>query len=279
MNSSLGELLQRTIIYASAALLVVFCGFPLIWMIITSVKPSSEVLSQNFTLLPSHLTFSAYGRLFAQTEFVRFFVNSFIVSLITTIVTVFFGTLAAYAITRYEFRGKRTFSTTILFIYMFAPIMIIVPLYVVLRGLGLIDTRAGLVLAYTTFALPFSLWMLRSFFKSIPIDLELAALVDGASRAQAVRYVIFPLAFPGVVAVSVFTFLVAWNDYLFARVLIASSGLKTLTVGVQDMVDASATDWGMLMAAGVLITLPVFLAFLFLQRYLVAGWGTGGVKG
>jgi ABC-type glycerol-3-phosphate transport system permease component len=194
-------------------------------------------------------------------------------------VTVVIGTLAAYAVTRYEFFGKRTFTTTILFIYMFAPIMIIVPLYVVLRSLGLIDTRAGLVLAYTTFALPFALWMLRSFFKSIPVELELAALVDGATRAQAVWYVIFPLAFPGVIAVSVFTFLVAWNDYLFARVLIASSSLKTLTVGVQDMVDASATDWGLLMAAGVLITLPVFVAFLFLQRYLVAGWGTGGIKG
>ena len=279
MNSPLGNLVQRSIVYLSAAFLVLLCGFPLVWMIITSLKPSSEILSQDFRLLPSYLTAAAYGRLVTETEFVRFFVNSFIVSLITTMVTIFVGTLAAYAITRYEFRGKQTFSTTILFIYMFAPIMIIVPLYVVLRALGLIDTRAGLVLAYTTFALPFSLWMLRSFFKSIPIDLELAALVDGASRAQAVWHVIFPLAFPGVVAVSVFTFLVAWNDYLFARVLIASAGLKTLTVGVQDMVDASATDWGLLMAAGVLITLPVFLAFLFLQKYLVAGWGTGGVKG
>jgi ABC-type glycerol-3-phosphate transport system permease component len=279
VNSPLGDFAQRSIVYLSAAFLVLLCGFPLVWMIITSLKPSSEILSQEFRLLPSYVTLAAYGRLLTETEFVRFFVNSFIVSFITTVVTVFVGTLAAYAITRYEFRGKGTFSTTILFINMFAPIMIIVPLYVVLLSLGLIDTRAGLVLAYTTFALPFSLWMLRSFFKSIPIDLELAALVDGASRAQAVWYVIFPLAFPGVVAVSVFTFLVAWNDYLFARVLIASSSLKTLTVGVQDMVDASATDWGLLMAAGVLITLPVFLAFLFLQKYLVAGWGTGGVKG
>ena len=273
------ELARRAFVYIGAAFLAFVCGFPLVWMIITSVKPSGEILSPEFRLLPTAPTLAAYGRLITQTEFVTFFTNSFIVSLATTLITILVGTLAAYAVTRYEFLGRRTFSTTILFVYMFSPIMIIVPLYVVLRSLGLINTRAGLVLSYTTFALPFCLWMLRSFFKSIPIDLEFAALVDGASRAQAVWHVIMPLAFPGVVAVSVFTFLVAWNDYLFARVLIASSGLKTLPVGVQDMVDASATDWALLMAAGVLITLPVFLAFLFLQKYLIAGWGTGGIKG
>ena len=279
MSSHPGKYIQRAIIGGGAVLLVVICGFPLLWMAITSFKLSAEILSQEFRFFPTRVTAAAYDRLFAQTEFATFFLNSFVVALATTLITVFVGTLAAYAITRFEFVGKRLFSTTILFIYMFAPIMLIVPLYVVLRALGLIDTRAGLVLAYTTFALPFSLWMLRSFFKSIAVDLELAALVDGASRAQAVWYVILPLALPGVIAVSVFTFLVAWNDYLFARVLIASSGLKTLTVGIQDLVDASTTDWALLMAAGVLITLPVFFAFLFLQKYLIAGWGTGGVKG
>jgi ABC-type glycerol-3-phosphate transport system permease component len=137
----------------------------------------------------------------------------------------------------------------------------------------------GLILAYTTFSLPFSMWMLRSFFQSIPLELEEAAMIDGASRPKAVRLIIVPLALPGVIAVSIFTFIVAWNDYLFARVLIGADNLKTLPVGIQDLYESTITDWGMVMAAGVMITIPALLFFLVVQRYLIAGWGAGGVKG
>jgi len=135
------------------------------------------------------------------------------------------------------------------------------------------------VLSYTTFALPFSMWLLRSFFQSIPIDLEHAAMTDGASRPQAVWYVIVPLALPGVIAVSIFTFIVAWNDYIFTFILITSDDLKTLPVGLFDIYTSSVTDWGMITAAGVVITLPALVFFVFVQRYLISGWGAGGVKG
>jgi ABC-type glycerol-3-phosphate transport system permease component len=162
---------------------------------------------------------------------------------------------------------------------MFAPILIVVPFYILMKNYGLINTKLGLVLAYTTFSLPFSMWLLRSFFQSIPLDLEEAAMTDGASRPQAVIRVIVPLAFPGVIAVSIFTFIVAWNDYLFARVLVSDNLMKTLPIGMNDLYNATITDWGMMMAGGVVVTVPALVFFIMIQRYLISGWGAGAIKG
>jgi ABC-type glycerol-3-phosphate transport system permease component len=162
---------------------------------------------------------------------------------------------------------------------MFAPIMIIIPFYVMMRFLGLNNTHFGLVLAYSAFCLPFNLWLLRSFFQSIPVEIEEAAMVDGANRAQAAFYVIVPLALPGVLATGIFTFILAWNDYIFARVLIGADELKTLPVGIADLYNASVVDWGMIMAAGLLVIAPLVVVFLFIEKYMTAGWAEGGVKG
>ena len=147
-----------------------------------------------------------------------------------------------------------------------------------MRFLGLTNTHLGLILAYTAFCLPFNLWLLRTFFQSIPLELEEAALIDG-SRLQAVVYVVVPLALPGIVATGIFTFILAWNDYIFARVLLSADELKTLPVGIADLYNASVVDWGMIMAAGLLVITPVAAVFVFIQKFLIAGWGSGGVKG
>jgi ABC-type glycerol-3-phosphate transport system permease component len=271
--------LVRLWIYGLAALLLTICAFPLVWMVLTSIKPDREILTAVPTFIPSELTFDAYRRLFTSTNFAVYFKNSIVVAGAATLLTVAVGTLAAYGMTRFRFRGRELISTTMLFTYMFAPIMIVVPFYILMRELGLINSQLGLILAYATFSLPFSMWLLRSFFQSIPLDLEEAAMTDGASRPQAVLRVIVPLALPGVIAVTIFTFIVAWNDYLFARVLISSDNLKTLPVGINDIYVSTVTDWGMMMAAGVVITLPALVFFVLVQRYLIAGWGAGAVKG
>lgn len=271
--------LGRLFVYGLAALLAFVCGFPLLWMILTSIKPDREILTAIPTFWTSHPTLGAYGRLFSETNFLTYFWNSIFVAGSATLLTVFVATLAAYGITRFRFRGRETIAGTMLFTYMFAPIMIVVPFYILMRGAGLTNSHLGLILAYTTFSLPFSMWMLRSFFQSIPLELEEAAMMDGATRPKAVRLIIVPLALPGVIAVSIFTFIVAWNDYLFARVLIGTDSLKTLPVGIQDLYESTITDWGMVMAAGVMITIPALIFFLAVQRYLIAGWGAGGVKG
>tara|TARA_R110000751_G_scaffold234229_3_gene335520 strand:- start:142533 stop:143375 length:843 start_codon:yes stop_codon:yes gene_type:complete len=270
---------RSLVIFVSVSLLLVFTGFPFIWMAATAFKSSAEIFVYPPYLIPKDFTFDNVQRLFENTRFVTYFKNSVYVSTMTVILNLIIATPGAYALTRFRFFGREKIATVILFTYMFSPIMIIIPFYVLIRYLGLVNTHFALILAYTAFTLPFSLWMLRTFFQSIPLDLEEAALTDGASRLKAVFYVVLPTALPGVVATSIFTFILAWNDYIFVRILISSDELKTLSVGIADLYNSSVIDWGMIMSGCVLIIVPVVVVFSYLQKYLVAGWGTGGVKG
>jgi ABC-type glycerol-3-phosphate transport system permease component len=266
-------------LYAAAAGLLVVGAFPLAWMLSTSLKPSAEIFATPPTLVPHHATLENFTRLFRDTSFPIYFKNSVTVSLATVVLTLVVSALGAYGLTRFAFRGRDAVARLILLTYMFAPIMIIIPFYLIVKQLGVVNTQLALVLSYTTFCLPFCLWLLRTFFQAIPLELEEAALVDGASRASAVWWVVLPLALPGIIATGIFTFILAWNDFLFALVLITSDELKTLPIGVNDLFNATIVDWGMIMAAGVMITVPTIAFFVAVQRYLIQGWGAGGVKG
>ena len=276
MRPSLGRAAVR---YGGGIALLLVGAFPLFWMLSTSLKPSAEVFATPPRLIPGHATLENFRRLFADTSFGLFFQNSLVVSFTTVLLTLVVSAMGAYGLTRYAFRGRELVAGLILLTYMFAPIMIIIPFYIIVKQLGIANTHLALVLSYTTFCLPFCLWLLRAFFQSIPLELEEAALVDGAHRGQAVWYVVLPLALPGLIAAAIFTFILAWNDFLFALVLITSEELKTLPVGVNDLFNATIVDWGMIMAAGVMITVPTVAFFVAIQRYLVQGWGAGGVKG
>jgi len=265
-------------LYGAGGVLLLLGAFPLFWMLSTSLKPSGEIFATP-TLVPRHATLGNFVQLLAETNFAVYFKNSVIVSLATVVVTLGASAAGAYALTRFSFRGRDTVIRLILATYMFAPIMIIIPFYILVRQLGLVNTRVALVLSYTTFCLPFCLWLLRAFFAGVPLELEEAAMVDGANRARAAWYVTLPLALPGLIAAGIFTFILAWNDFLFALVLITSDELKTLPVGVNDLFNATIVDWGMIMAAGVVITVPTIGFFVAVQRYLIQGWGAGGLKG
>jgi ABC-type glycerol-3-phosphate transport system permease component len=279
MNRSYGLLSLRgqTVILAALALLV-FTAFPFAWMASTALKPSREIFVTPPSLWPTHVTLDNVSRLFAETRFLSYFRNSLTVSFATVGLTLLVSVPAAYSLTRFRFHAREKIAGLILFTYMFAPIMIIIPFYVAMRFLGLTNSHVGLILAYTAFCLPFNLWLLRTFFQSIPLEIEEAALIDG-NRLQAIIYVVLPLALPGVVATGIFTFILAWNDYIFARVLLSADELKTLPVGIADLYNASVVDWGIIMAAGLLVIAPVAAVFVFIQKFLVAGWGSGGVKG
>ncbi len=269
----------RAFVYAAALGLAAQAVLPLAWMLSTSLKPPREVFATPPTLLPASPTLASFARLFAETAFLTYFRNSVVVAGLTVLLTMAVGTLGAYSLTRFRFPGRDLIAKLILCTYMFAPIMIVVPIYMLARRLQIVNSQTGLVLAYSSFCLPFALWLLRAYFQGIPIELEEAAQVDGAGRVRAVLWVVVPLALPGMVATSIFTFILAWNDYLFTRILIASDELKTLPVGVQDLFSAAVVDWGLVMAAGVLITLPALAFFMAVQRHLVAGWGSGGITG
>jgi ABC-type glycerol-3-phosphate transport system permease component len=266
-------------LYAGGLSLLLVGAFPLFWMVSTSLKPSGEIFATPPRLIPAHPTLENFQRLLADTNFLTFFRNSVIVSLTTVALTLVVSALGAYSLTRFCFAGRDKVAGLVLLTYMFAPIMIIIPFYILVRLFGIANTRLALVLSYTTFCLPFCLWLLRAFFQSIPIELEEAALVDGAGRGRAVWHVVLPLALPGLIAAAIFTFILAYNDFLFALVLISSDELKTLPVGVNDLFNATIVDWGMIMAAGVMITAPAVAFFVAVQRYLIQGWGAGGVKG
>jgi ABC-type glycerol-3-phosphate transport system permease component len=271
--------LRGQVIYWCAAVLLILTAFPFFWMVSTSFKPLREIFVSPPNFLPKNFTLANFVQLFEQTRFLTYFRNSVFVSTLTVIFTMAIATAGAYSLTRYKFYGREKIASLILFTYMFAPIMIIIPFYVLIKKVGIANTHLALIMAYTAFCLPFSLWLLRAFFQSIPLVLEEAALVDGATRLRAVVHVILPLALPGIIATGIFTFILAWNDYIFVRILITSDNLKTLSVGIADLYNATVIDWGMIMSGGMLITIPVLVFFIFIQRYLIAGWGAGAVKG
>ena len=271
--------LRRLSLGLAILVLLAFTAFPFAWMAATAFKPSQELLYWPPRFLPEEATLANIVRLLEQTRFLVYFRNSVFVASATVLLTLAVVTPGAYSLTRFRFRGRETIAATILFTYMFAPIMIIIPFYVMIRHLGLANTHLALILAYTALSVPFALWMLRTFFQAIPLDLEEAALTDGASRWRAVVYVILPMALPGIIATGIFTFILAWNDYIFVRILITSDELKTLPVGIADLYSSSVVDWGMIMSSGMLVIVPVVIVFSYIQKFLVASWGSGGVKG
>jgi len=270
----------RKVVFTLVAATVVFiCAFPLFWMLSTSLKPDREILSWPPYFIPHSATLNNFVRLFTETSFPTYFKNSIICATLSTSLSIIIGTMGGYSLTRFRFWGREKIAVITLLTYMFPPIVLIVPFFVFFRELGLANSYTGLVLAYTSFSLPFCVWLLRAFFLSIPLEMEEAAMTDGASRFKAIIYVIAPLALPGIIATSIFAFIVAWNDFLFARILMVDEEFKTLPVGVQDFFAMAVIDWGLIMAAGIMITIPALVFFVSSQKYLVEGWGSGAVKG
>jgi ABC-type glycerol-3-phosphate transport system permease component len=275
----LRHLSSRVLLYGGALFLALQASFPFFWMVSTSFKPPREVFAQPPTFIPYDPAWENFSRLFTTTHFLLYFWNSLVVCGLTVLLTLAVSAAGAYSLTRYRYPGREQIAGLILCTYMFAPIMVVIPFFILVKKLGIENTHFALVLALTSFCLPFTLWLLRAFFQTIPIELEQAALVDGAGRIRAVVYVVLPLALPGIIATSIFTFILAWNDYIFTRILIASDELKTLPVGVQDLFHSALIDWGLIMAAGMMITIPALIFFVTVQRYLIRGWGAGAVKG
>ncbi len=270
---------MRALLYAGAAILALQAAFPFFWMVSTSLKPPPEVFATPPAFIPDEPTLENFARLFSATHFLTYFKNSAVVCGWAVLLTMIASAFGAYSLTRFRYPGREKFAGLILTTYMFAPIMVVIPFFVLAKKIGIENTHLALVLSFTSFCLPFTLWMMRAFFMTIPLELEEAAMVDGCGRLRAVIFVVFPLALPGIIATSIFTFILAWNDYIFTRILIASDELKTLPVGVQDLFNSSIIDWGLIMAAGMMITIPALVFFVAVQRYLIAGWGAGAVKG
>ena len=271
---------RRVLLWSLIVVTISIVCFPLYWMAISSVKQYGDLFSRQFDLLPGDaVTYKNYTELLQKTLFARYFLNSLIVATLATVGSVVAAVLAGFGVTRFDFPGRKLIASSVLFTYMFPPILLSIPLFVMLKNAGLVNSLFGLALAHVSFTLPLAMWLAIIFFEAIPIDLDEAAMIDGAGRLRTLWAVILPIAIPGVVTICVFSFILSWNDYLFALVLIVDETKKTLPVGVAGFVEATSVEWGLLMAGGVLITLPVLIGFSIAQRWLIQGLGAGAVKG
>ncbi|ROP38381.1 carbohydrate ABC transporter permease [Saccharothrix texasensis] len=260
-------------------LVVAYALFPVLWIVSLSFKTKETLGDGNF--IPRAWTFDNYKAIFSTTEFVRALVNSIGIALIATAIAVVFGTMAAYAIARLDFPGKRLLVGVSLLIAMFPQISLVSPLFEIERALGLFDTWPGLILPYITFALPLAIYTLSAFFREIPWELEKAAKMDGATPGQAFRRVIAPLAAPGVFTTAILVFIFCWNDFLFAISLTSTERSRTVPVALSFFTGGSQFEdpTGSIAAAAVVITVPIILFVLFFQRRIVAGLTSGAVKG
>ncbi|WP_214472705.1 carbohydrate ABC transporter permease [Mesorhizobium sp. dw_380] len=265
--------------YFVLATLSIFCIGPMIWMLLTSLKYEADIVTQTMQYIPRRITFDNYVAIWTQSGFPRLIGNSLVVTFLTVTICVATGTLAAYAFSRFAFRGRTQLMLGYLIVRMFPAVMMIIPLYVVMRGVGLVDSRFGLALAYTSFLLPLFAWMLKGFFDSAPKELESAARIDGSTRLGAMIRIVLPLARNGLVASSVFIAIAAWNEFLFALMLTTGQGSRTWPVGLQLMVGEFQLPWGVLAAGGILSILPVVVLFAIVQRTMVQGLTAGAIKG
>ncbi len=258
---------------------VSFALFPIVWTFLTSLKVEKDIITINLQYLPQSITFDNYAAIWNRSGFPTLITNSAIVTVFTLLTTMLIGTLAAYSLSRYQFRGRNWILQFYLVIRMFPVVLMIVPLFVIMRRLSLLDTRFGLALAYTTFLLPFCVWMMKGFFDSIPVDLEEAARIDGCTRLGALIRIALPLVRSGLVATAVFIGIASWNEFLFALMLTTSQGSRTWPVGLQLMIGEFQLPWGSFSAGGIISIIPIIIFFAIVQRSIIRGITAGAMKG
>ncbi len=273
----------RVFRWVTVGVLSVFTLVPFYVMVTSALKPLGDVQG-DFRWWPSHVTFRPFVDIWTTVPLGRYFLNSLVVCVISTLFSVVIAIFAAYAVSRYRFRGRTAFTGTVLSTQMFPGILFLLPLFLIFvnidKGLGLqalYQTRLGLIITYLTFTLPFSIWMLASYLDGIPRELDEAAKVDGTGDLGALFRVVLPAARPGVIAVAVYAFMTSWGEILFASVM-TNDSTKTLSIGLQYYSTQINVYWNQVMAASLVVSIPVVVAFLLLQRYLVAGLTSGAVK-
>jgi ABC-type glycerol-3-phosphate transport system permease component len=271
--------LSTVLFYVCLATFVLVSVAPLLWIFKMSIVTKTELFASPPTILPHTPTTAEYAQIFGDPAFQQALVNSTIIASVTTVICLFFGSLTAYAIARMRFRFKSPVMTMILAISFFPAVAIIAPLFVQYAQVGLINTYASVIITDTVFALPLTIWLLVAFFRELPVDLEDAAKVDGATTIQAFRKVIVPLAAPGVFTTAILTFIHAWNEFLFANTFLLDPAKQPVTVAIPNFATVYTVDYGAQAAAAVVVTVPIVILVLIFQRRIVSGLTAGAVKG
>jgi multiple sugar transport system permease protein len=262
-------------IYGLLILAIIVMCFPLLWMLSVSVRPNVEVMKIPPDWIPQIFTLEGYRKIFENNKYLIVFANTCFIAIVVTILSLTLGAMAAYALARFRFIGHRAVLMFLITTQMFPLVLLCIPYFRVFITLGLYDSLTALIITYLTFTLPFCILMLRSYFLNIPRDMEEAAMVDGCTRPGAIFRILLPMSYPAFIGAGIYTFLLAWNEFLFAVVLIESWEKRVLTIAIYSLLAEFVTDWNTMMAFSVLASLPLVVAFIFLQKYMVQGM-TGG---
>lgn len=271
--------IRQASFYFAVLLFVCFILFPFLWQILTSFKPPEQLFKIPPDWWPSKFYLGNYINVFAKRPFLTYLQNSAIVSSVTTLFVILLGSFCAYAVAKLQFKGKTLLLGLVLTVSMFPHISMLSPLFITLKSLKLLNTYAGLILPYTTFGLPMAIWILTSFFKEIPDELEESAYIDGCTRIQSFWKVIVPLAAPGVFTTAILVFIHAWNEFLFALSFMSKDTMRTVPVAIAMFPGEHDLPWGDIAAASVVVTVPLIVMVLIFQRRIIAGLTAGGVKG
>ncbi|MBB3114501.1 multiple sugar transport system permease protein/raffinose/stachyose/melibiose transport system permease protein [Paenibacillus phyllosphaerae] len=257
-----------------------YCLMPFLWMFVTSIKPDDQIRTLNPSFLVKKMTFGHFDNVLNNSAFLTFFKNSLFIASVTTVAALLISIFAGYALSRFvRFKGVKLFGVAMMLSQMIPGVLLLIPLYLLMKNVSLINTYASLILAYTTFTVPLCTFMMKGFFDTIPYEMEESAEIDGCSRVGIIFRILLPVSLPSLVSTSLFAFLNAWNEFMFGFVFINDESHRTLTPGVSLFKGLYQTDWGSMMAASVLSVLPIVIIFVFLQRFLVEGMTAGAVKG
>ncbi|MBZ4486804.1 carbohydrate ABC transporter permease [Microbacterium sp. cx-55] len=256
----------------------VFAAAPVLWMLSSSFKSNREIFELPPRLITESFSFDAYAAILTNPETVRFFINSYVVAGAVTILTLLVAIQAAYAFSRFEFRGKRVLNVVIVSVQAVPPITLLIPYFGLMVGFGLYNTYAGLILTYMVFTLPYAIIMMTGYLNTLPRELDEAVRMDGAGSFTALWRVLVPIAVPGIVSVGIYTFMIAWNEYLFALTLTRTTDMRTVPIGIQLLMGQHSYEWNQIMAMSILGSIPVLILFLVLQRYFISGLTAGSVK-
>ncbi|WP_306059798.1 carbohydrate ABC transporter permease [Natronococcus wangiae] len=275
------SLVERLVFYVALGLSLFVTLFPFYYMIVASLSPESSLYSLPPTLIPDEITFTHYRTVFGPETFpfLTYFKNSLIIATITAGASVFVATFGAYSFARLDYRGRGIFSRGVLMVYMFSGILLVVPMFQLIVWLGFVDSLWSLFITYLVQTLPVSLYMLGNYFRSVPEEIEEAAIMDGYSRLEVIFKITLPLSAPAIVAVFFFTFMIAWNEYLFASIFLESQGVFTLPIGIEALASGFHQVWGEIMAASLLTSVPLIVMFTYLEKFMVEGLTFGAVEG
>ncbi|ALX66453.1 carbohydrate ABC transporter permease [Microbacterium sp. XT11] len=270
--------IAKTGVIAGLLIGAVFAGGPVLWMLSSSFKSNTQIFELPPRLITDTFSFDAYIAIFSDAETMRFFANSYIVAGAVTLLTLLVAIQAAYAFSRFEFRGKRVLNVIIVSVQAVPPITLLIPYFGLMVALGLYNSYPGLILTYMVFTLPYAIIMMTGYFNTLPRELDEAVRVDGAGSMTALWRVLVPISVPGIVSIGIYTFMIAWNEYLFALTLTKTVDMRTVPIGIQLLMGQHSYEWNQIMAMSVLGSVPVLVLFLFFQRYFISGLTAGSVK-